>query len=320
MHLVDDVPELQAHHEEDAVLEEEQHGAPVQPLVDARLRRQGRGAPMTRPDARGHHREDAGRPDLLRRDEGHERHGEGDRGVEDGVVEPSPHLGGDDADDDADREGAHRGEHEAPGGLPQVDGCADGGDRGAQQDERRRVVHEALPLEDGDEARWQAEPARDARRGDGVGRADHGAEGQRAGEGQVREERVEQQADPEGRHEHQHHREADDRAEVAPQVHERHRHGGSVQQRRQDAREDQLGRHLDGRHAREVGDPDPDEHEDQGRGHADAPRQERDGHEGRDPGDAESRVVHAQRLARRDEHPTHRHRRVRCGAVVSTSS
>src|ERR687883_494630 len=50
-----------------------------------------------------------------------------------------------------------------------VESC---GARGSVEDERGGVVHEALALDDGHDAAWNAEPARDRGRRDRVGRRD----------------------------------------------------------------------------------------------------------------------------------------------------
>ena len=56
-----------------------------------------------------------------------------------------------------------------------------GGDGGAIEHERRRVVHEALAFEHGDHAPRNRKPRDDRRGGDGIGRRDDGAECDRDG-------------------------------------------------------------------------------------------------------------------------------------------
>ena len=63
-------------------------------------------------------------------------------------------------------------------------------DRGAIEDERRRVVHEALALEDRDHAARHRQPRDDRGGGDGVRRRDDRAECHRDGPGHVGEERA----------------------------------------------------------------------------------------------------------------------------------
>ncbi len=99
------------------------------------------------------------------------------------------------ADSEADADPADDVQDEGPGRFPEREGPADDGDDGELVgDERRAVVHEALALDERDEAARQAEPLRDRRRGRRIGRRDdrsedEGAPPTEAGDELVRDHR-----------------------------------------------------------------------------------------------------------------------------------
>ena len=122
-----------------------------------------------------------------------------------------------------------------------------GDDRDPVRDERRRVVDEALALEDRDDPARDAEPLEDRRRGHGVGRRDDRPEGERGRPAEPRDERLGDDGDDDGRDQDEPDRQETDRPEVAPEVADRGEVAGPEQDRRQEQQEDEVGLELDRR-------------------------------------------------------------------------
>jgi len=238
-------------------------------------------------------------PSCSARQVGEEGHGERDRGVESRLSEPPTHRDRDDADEQPHpRRDDHRVAEAADRG-PDVDGSRRAqrgrGDRRAQQHERGRVVDETLALEDGEQPRGQPEALADARRGDDVGRADDRPERDRGGEAEAGQDRDEREPGDERAHDDEHDRERRDRSEVATEVDDGEAEGRGVEQRRQDADEDDLGVDLDHRNAGQEAVADADDHEQQGRRDPEPPGERRRRDDDDDPGDGDERIpgIHA---------------------------
>ena len=193
----------------------------------------------------------------------------------------------DDRDDDR--------EDEVPGDRERVAGRLPGGDPdgGGEQHQRGRVVDEPLALEHGQDPRRQAEPPADGGRRDRVGRAEHGTE-RDAGRQDQRGEHVEEDEAGAERGDHdEDDRQAEDRAEVPAEVDERQLDRGGVEDRRQQHVEHELGRHLDPRESRQVGQADADQDEEDRRGDAEPARERGDADDDGDRDDAGD-LVHRQ--------------------------
>ena len=111
------------------------------------------------------------------------------------------------ADREADGDPANGPDDELQAGLPDREHpCNHGGDGDAVGDDARRVVDQALALQDRDNAAGDAEALGDRGRGDGVGGGDdrpedEGRRPRKPGDG------VDHGGDHEGRHQHQPYRE-----------------------------------------------------------------------------------------------------------------
>ncbi len=274
--LADDPGELGAHEQEDAVLEHELEGAPVEPFGDARLRGEP-GALVARVDAGGDDGDDSGGVQLFGRDVGDERHGERDGGVEDRLVQAAPDEDGDEADDQSERGRDDDGVGEVAERSGNVEAARhrERGrrDRGAQQHEGGGVVDETLAFEDREQARRQAEPFADRGRGDDIGRADDRAEGDGGGEVEVFEDDEQHESGEERAADDEQHREGGDRSEVAAEVDDRQLDRGGVEQQGQDAGQDEFRFDLDRGHAGDEAVADPDQHEQEGGGDAESARE-----------------------------------------------
>ena len=127
---------------------------------------------------------------VLGHDVRHERDEERRRRREDRVVEEALGLREEPAEGEADGDAA--GDHDA--GTPATPGSDrevarhDRGARELQEDEARRVVHEALALENRHDLPREAHALGDGRRGDGVRRRDDGAEDEGRGPRHARHE------------------------------------------------------------------------------------------------------------------------------------
>ena len=164
--------------------------------------------------------------------------------------------------DGADQDSAAGRDDDLAENSGELDGGAErrgGGD--PEQDERCRVVDQALPLQDRDHLPRQADPSGHRRRGDRVRRGHHRPEGQADGEGQLRQEQAYDQRDRERREDHESDRQQQDRPEVVAERRHRGLHRGHVEQRRQDPDQNRVGVEPDVRKTRHEGEPEPGDHE-----------------------------------------------------------
>lgn len=135
-------------------------------------------------------------------------------------------------------------------GQEERDEGDDEGD-GDVEDERGRVVDQALALEDGDDPPGQAEPLAETDRGDPVGGRDDGPDGEGERERYRGERRVDDEARRGRRERDENDRERGDDPKVAPEVDEGHLEGRRVEQRGEDDAEDDVGVDLDERRRRD---------------------------------------------------------------------
>ena len=200
-------------------------------------------------------------PSCLGRKVGHESAEDRDRDLDGNVVEPSPDLGDRRADQQPDRDPAGNRDDEVDRGVEEREAAADRRrDGDPVGDQRRRVVDQALPLDQGDQPARGAELARDRRRGHRVGRRDDGAEREGDRPGQV-DELVADDRDRTGRKQHQADRGQRQRAGVGAHRAQIGEEGRHVEQRRQEDHQDQVGVELDVRDAGQVTDGDRPDHE-----------------------------------------------------------
>lgn len=160
----------------------------------------------------------------------------------------------------ADDDGREHRPAEAVDDPTRCDRAGARGQRRGHDDEGRCVVHQTLALEHGDDALADAGPA-DDRRGDGVGRADDGAQGDGGGKSQPGHERVEDSPDDHRRERHEQHRQGGDRAQVASELGHRHLDGRGVEEPGQDDLEDDVGVRVHGGHGRYRCDPGAEDQE-----------------------------------------------------------
>ena len=249
-HLLDDANQLEPHDEVDAALEHQLGGPPRGAIRDALLRGERPRGTGSRHEPRDNRRDQARRVERFRwydRDKGH---GEGDHGAHHRIRDAPAHREVEATnappDERGDRERIDERERHSKDG----DGHCRGGDGGAQQHQRDGVVEHRLALEHGDNAGVDAQLADHAGR-DRVGWADDGTERERPRQRQPGNEPVKEQPEDRGADHDERYRQPRDGANLAAEVGRRHVHGGRVQQRRQDAREDQLRLDGDVRDARE---------------------------------------------------------------------
>ena len=161
------------------------------------------------------------------------------------MVDPEAHLAHDEADGEPDQDPADGAQQQLAGGLDERERSGDGGGDGRPvEDERRRVVDERLAFHDRDAAPRGAEPARDRRGRDRVGRRDDRAEDERRSPGEVRDVVRDDGDAGHGRRDDAD-RERRDRPDVPAQLPQRREERGRVEQRRQEADQDQVGRKLE---------------------------------------------------------------------------
>lgn len=191
------------------------------------------------------------------------------RGLADPLADPRDH----DADSEPDEDSAHPGDEEVAGRLHERERPRDDrGDRHAVGDERRRVVHETLALEDRDDRLRDREVARHAERRDGVGRRDDRSEHEGRGPRELGHERVRDDRDGGRRREDEPDREERDREEVAPEVAVGARERRPVEERRDEDEEDRPGVELGPRHAGHARDDDACRDEERRQGEAERAR------------------------------------------------
>src|SRR5262249_36748198 len=111
-------------------------------------------------------------------------------------------------------------------GLP--DGSGDGD---PEQDQRRRIIDQALALEDRHDPPRQPDPPGDRGGGDRVRRRDHRAERERGGQRYPRHQQVDGEPDATGGEQHEPDREEEDRAQVVTERGHRRLDRRHVQQR-----------------------------------------------------------------------------------------
>ncbi len=145
------------------------------------------------------------------------------------------HDGGDDADADA----AKCRSSEVAGDLQRGDTSRHRCDRSPQADDRRRVVDQALALEDRHHSAGHSHFAGDRSRGDGVGWSDDSAERERGSEW-YRQQPPRDEPDRDGCERDISDRQQPDRADVGSEVDQRCADRCRIQQRRQDADEDHI--------------------------------------------------------------------------------
>ena len=123
------------------------------------------------------------------------------------------------------------------------------------------VVDEALALDDRHELSRDAEPPRDRRRGERIGGGDDRAEHEGAPPREVVDELVCDHGHAGGRDGDEADGEQPDRSRGRPQLAKRREEGRAVEERRQDAEEDELRVELELRHAGDDPDGQAAEHE-----------------------------------------------------------
>jgi hypothetical protein len=217
--------------------------------------------------------------------------------VEGGSALPAPDQLHEDGDEQTDGDPSEGGpdeveDHPARGHRGgRTPGQACGGDGRAQGDESRRVVDERLALEDRDDPPRQADgPAHRCRR-HRVGRCHHRPQCEGNGEGDG-EQPPHEQPDAGRSEEHQTDRQPEDRMPITCEIHQRGLEGGGIQQRRQDAEEDDVGTERDLRDEREVRADDPDEDEHERRRQAEACRDPATDEHGATDGQERDRGLH----------------------------
>jgi len=169
-------PDLHSHEQEDAVLEHELQRAPVEPLGDARLRREPACPVVARVEARDDDGEHPGCPDELSGNERDERHSERDGGVQKRIGDLRAHPDREESDGEPDRRGHGYSEEEVTSDIPERDSGCRGGDRRPQQNQRGRIVDQALALHDRHQSRRKSELLAQRRCRDRVGGADDRAD------------------------------------------------------------------------------------------------------------------------------------------------
>ena len=280
--LVEHVRDLEPDEREERRVEDERQDRPEGLAVQTGLgvRELGRVPAHVEADRdRGEHRRD---PERLRRQVREVRGEERDRDLRRRVVEALAHLTHDVADPQPDRDPADRVEDELRARLPERERAGDRrDDRGPVEDERARVVQEALALDHGDQAARDAEAAPDRGGGDRVGGRDDRAEHERRRPRQVVDEPVRDGGDTDHRRGDEPDREQGDGPEVRAQVAHRGEEGRRVEQRRQEAEQDDLGPELELGQTRDEREREPAQHQ------QDRVRNPQDGREDDEDPDAE---------------------------------
>ena len=208
---------------------------------------------------------------MLGWDRGDEGHDEGEDGVGGRVLDEGAQAHADFADDPSDGGRDTEGDRDLADEQARVEGVFVGSQarthRGREQDERGRVVKQPLALEHGDDAVGDAGAFRN-RDGDRVRWGQDRAERDAPGKGDRGDQPVDDEADREGREEHQGDRQHGDGLHLTAEVHGWHAHGRGEEQGRQHHLEDDVRRDFDGPHLRKEADRQADGEEDQGGCHA----------------------------------------------------
>ena len=134
---------------------------------------------------------------------------------------------------------------EVPADVPRTHRRGQRGDRGVQRDQRRRVVDQALALEDRHDPPRHADPPGDRRGGDRVRWRDDRADREAGGERSAGQRPPRDQADSDRANATSADRQQQDRAPVGPEVDQRGADRGRVEQRRQQPDQHEIGREVD---------------------------------------------------------------------------
>ena len=141
-----------------------------------------------------------------------------------------------------DRKAAHRQDPEIQRHGPDRERAGRDGAQGElERDEARRVVHQALAVQDRGHARGHPQALGHRADGDGVGRRDDGAQGERHREGQAGHERMRDQAHRQRREDDEPHGQEEDRPLGLGQLAQRHEPAVGEDERRQEAEEEEAG-------------------------------------------------------------------------------
>ena len=290
--LVDKALELETHHQEYAVLQDELGGAPVDSLADSSVRRKVSCTLVARHEARHDDGEHPGRIDLVRGDEGKKGHCEGNRRVEHGVVEARPHPHGRVPDEEADDDRRDNGVGEISDHPAESDDSCRRGQSRTQEHESGRVVDEAFAVQHADEPRRKTDPPPDRGRGDGIRWADHGTEGDCHRKAQLGQQPVEDRAHDKRAGEHENDRETGDRLHVATKVDDGDIDGCRVENRRKDTGENERRGDYDGGGARNQACRESDHNQNQRSHHAKLWRNNRNDNHDQDSEDDHERIGH----------------------------
>ena len=165
-------------------------------------------------------------------------------------------------DDEPDRDATSRADDEEPAGVVRGERSVTTAPTATRySDEPGPVVHEALALDDRHELSRYAQPARDRRGRERIGRGDDRAKHERAPPREVVDERVCDHGHAGGRDGDEADGQQPDRSRGRPQLAKGREEGRAVEERREDAEEDELGVELELRHAGD--DPDREAAEDE---------------------------------------------------------
>ena len=257
---LDDRAGLETDEQEDGVLQDEGDRPPVQPLGDPRLRRLQDRRLVTQQQAGHDDGDHARRVHLLGGDVRRERDHQGEAAVEHRVGQVPAELGDDEEEDEADHHASAGGKHEVEADVDDVEPAALGDrQRGAERDQRGRVVEQGLALEDRHDPPGQPDPAADRGRRHRVRRCDDGPDRECDRPRDAGQQQVRHQPDPERRERHQPDRQQQDRSPVGLEVDQRGALRRGVQEGRQQPEQHDVLGELDVRHHRDVGRHDPDE-------------------------------------------------------------
>ena len=235
---------------------------------------------------------------VLGRDRREEGDGEGHHRVHGGVGDVGAHPQARLANEPAHPQGHEDRQGETAQDASDTHSAGGGrGDGGGQDHQCGGVVEQSLPLQDGDDALGDSQPAGDGD-GHGVGGAEDRPHGDGPGQGEPRNQEGEDRADHRGGQGHQQDGQHRHRGELAAEVDGGDAHRGGEQQRGEDTLQDHLGVQLDRRdegqdaHRRASG------QEDQRRGDADAVTELRCRRNGQSAQYSDDEEVHGPRVSK----------------------
>jgi hypothetical protein len=213
-----------------------------------------------------------------------------DRDLDGRVVQAAAYLANDEAHAEPDRDAPDDVHDEAAGRIGERESSGhDGGNCELVRDEGRTVVHEALALDQRDQAPRDPHALGDGGGGGRVGGRDDRAEDEGDGPAQIGDDVVRDGRDDEHRREDEPDGEEADRAGVLPQISQGGEKGGPVEERREHRDQDEVGRQLDRGNARYEAEDETAENEQDRIGDS-APlrrdQEDRDRQEQRDEGEA----------------------------------